>query len=252
MLQSGKDQTLEIYYWASRAYILKSLQVRNMFSEMLSKLPAAGQIDAATFTQKSLDDLYTKIMDELKSTSPPGLGTAHIVFQKDEHPEMFEALRRDGIATFMIRRATSKTTEGPFAHMANVRLTRVRCWAGGLEPGKKHSFTLVHTGRETFVKFTGEEVTVDHDAVPIFYAYWGSDIDPAFERFKFQGEEEAMTLSGKFALIGPFTTWNILVDNKDDREKATSLRVEFDVVKQVFKPRSSNPDAGAQGEHPLI
>ena len=232
----AKDQTLQIYYWASRAYIMKSLEVRDKFSEMLSALPAIGQIDAATFTQASLEQLYDKIIHELKSTGPTGPGAAHIVFRKDTHPKMFAALARDGVATFPIQQATSKSTTGPFARMANVRLTRVRCWAGGLKPGEKHTFTLVHTGHETLVKSTGEEVTVDHDPKTLDYAYIAnSEIDPTLSQFKFQGDEWPMVLTDKWALMGPFTTWNILV-NKEDGAKATSLRVEFDVVHQAFTP----------------
>ena len=63
-----------------------------------------------------------------------------------------------------------------------------------------------------------------------------SEIDPTPDRFKFQGEEEPMPLTGRFALIGPFTTWNILIDDEEDRTRAMSLRVEFDVVHQASKP----------------
>ena len=239
----AKDQTLQIYYLASRAYILKSLEVRDRFSEVLSLLPATGQIDAATFDLKSLDDLYTEIMDELKGTGPTASATAHLVFEKATHPAMFAALARDGVATFAIQQATRTSASSPFANMANIRLTRVRCWAGGLAAGGNHSFTLVHTGRETFVTSRDEVVTVDHDPVLLSYSYRSdAAVDPTPDRFEFKGEEGPMALSGRYALLGPFTTWNIQFDDKKDRAAATSLRVAFDVVHQAFAlPISADP-----------
>jgi hypothetical protein len=233
----AKDQTLNIFYLASRAYIMKSLRVRNMFSEMLRTLPQTGQIDAAAFTQESLQNLYDEVMDNLKLSSPPGPATAAIIFRQNTHPDVFESLAREGIATFSVEKATSKTTKGPFAYMANVRLTKVRCWAGGLQTGEKHHFRLVHSGREIFVSSKGEQLTVDHEPSTLSYAYSSNaTIDPTSEGFEFHGTEEPKPLVGtKFALLGPFTTWHVLIAKKTDWAKATSLRVEFDVVSEGFE-----------------
>jgi hypothetical protein len=231
----AKDQVLYIYYAASRAYILKSLKVRDLFEDMLNELPATGQIDAATIRQGHLDGLYDKVMDELHDPGPSGPCAAHVVFTKSSDPEVFSSLAQDGLATFEIPKATRQRTARPFSGMANVRLTKVRCWAGGLAPGKTHFFKLVHTGRETFVTPGGEDVTVDHDPVFLDYEYRSNAaIDPTPDGFEFTGYEKAMPLTGKFALIGPFTTWNILLDDKEDRAKIESLRVEFDGVHQAF------------------
>ena len=87
-----------------------------------------------------------------------------------------------------------------------------------------------------------EVVTVDHDSKTLDYAYLcDSQIDPTAERFKFQGDEWPMALTDGYAFMGPFTTWNILLDDEEDRKKATSLRVEFDVVHQAFVPKPSGP-----------
>jgi hypothetical protein len=234
----AKDQTLQIYYLASRASVLKSLEVRNLFSDMLSQLPATGQIDAATFSQAKLDYLYNRVMDKLRSAGPAGPCAAHLVFQKRSHPQIFESLARDGLAAFTIR-APRKGTIAPFSGMANVRLTRVRCWAGGLAPKKEHYFKLVHTGRETFVTSDGAEVIVDHKWVHLDYKYRADrPIDPTVDDFKFKGYEEPMPLTGEFALIGPFTTWNVVIDDEDDRAKIDSLRVEFDAMHQTSKPKT--------------
>ncbi|MFO1037510.1 MAG: hypothetical protein U1E45_11740 [Geminicoccaceae bacterium] len=233
----AKDQTLHIFYLASRASVMRSLQARNFFGEMLRTLPDGGQIDAATFTQSSLQDLYDEVLDDLKLSSPTGPGTAALVFTKDTHPEMFAALAKEGVATLAVRKATSKTTRGPFAYMANVRLSRVRCWVGGLSAGEKHHLRLVHSGRETFVSAAGKELTVEHDSCTLAYAYTAStEIDPTAKDFQFHGTEEAKPLAGtKFGLLGPFTTWYLLIDDAEDRVKATSLRVEFDVVYDGFE-----------------
>jgi hypothetical protein len=234
----ARDQTLEIYYLANRAGILKSLTVRNLFSDMLRALPATGRIDAATFTQESLEDVYKKIKDMLSSSGPTGPRTAHIVFEKSTHPAMFAAWARNEVATFTVRRATPKTKSGPFADLANVRLRRVRCWAGGLAPGD-HSFTLQHTGRETFVTSRGKDVTVDHEPKTLDYKYrCNSAIDPTAQDFMYQGEEWPMLLTDEYELLGPFTTWTIALNEQQDRAKATSLRIEFDVVHQAFEPSS--------------
>jgi hypothetical protein len=66
----AKDQTLHIYYLAGRAYLLKSLKVRDRFSEILRALPATGQINAATFDLTSLENLYDNIMDEAQELRP--------------------------------------------------------------------------------------------------------------------------------------------------------------------------------------
>ena len=127
----AKDLTFHINYLASRAYILKSLKVRDYFSEMLKCLPEIGQINHATLTQAQLEHLYGQVMDELGQSGPKGPCTAHVVFQKTSHPKIFESLAGNGLASFPIRQPR-KGTIGPFSGMANVRLTRVRCWAGGL------------------------------------------------------------------------------------------------------------------------
>ncbi len=235
----AKDLTLHIYYLASRAYILKSLKVRNLFSSMLSQLPATGQIDAATLTQGDLEDLYDQVIDELGKSGPDGPCKAHFVFRKSSHPEIFKALAANGVASFTVPKPTRKDARGPFSGLANVRLTKVRCWAGGLAPRKEHYFKLVHTGRETFVTSGGGEVVVNHDAVFLDYKYRpDTAIDPTAEEFDFKGYEELMPLTDGFALIGPFTTWTIVLDDADDRAKIESLRVEFDAMHQTSKPKT--------------
>jgi hypothetical protein len=216
---------------------LKSLKVRNFFSEMLSRLPATGQIDAATLAQEHLEGLYKEVIDHLHESGPDADRTAYVVFHRTSHPDFFTALARDGLASFTIPKPTRKGTIGPFSGMANVRLTRVRCWAGGLAPKKDHCFKLVHTGRETFVTSRGDQVVVDHEPVFLDYEYRpDTAIDPTTEDFEFKGHEKPMPLTGKFALIGPFTTWNIVLDNEDDRAKINSLRVEFDAMHQTLTP----------------
>ena len=152
----------------------------------------------------------------------------------------------------MIRR-DRKATEGPFAYMANVRLTKVRCWAGGLAPGKKHHFSLVHSGRETFVSSAGHAVTVAHEPSTLDYAYiCQTEIDPAAKGFTFDGTEELKPLVGtKFALLGPFTTWYVLVKDKEDRKAATSLRVEFDLVYEGFDAHLPSVDPSSVVPEPL-
>ena len=232
----AKDLTLHINYLASRAYILKSLKIRDYFSEMLKCLPEIGQIDHATLTQAQLEHLYGQVMDELGQSGPKGPCTAHVVFQKTSHPKIFESLAGNGLASFPIRQPR-KGTIGPFSGMANVRLTRVRCWAGGLALKKEHFFKLVHTGCETFVTSGGDEVIVYHAPVFLDYAYRpDTAIDPTIDDFEFKGYEKPMPLTGRFALIGPFTTWNIVLDDTDDRKKIELLRVEFDAMHQVLTP----------------
>ena len=233
------DETLNIFYLAGRAYILKSLEVRNFFSDMLRQLPAIGQIDAATFTQGQLNHLYNTVIDELRKSGPSGPCTAHVVFEKSSHPEIFTALADAGLATIKIPKATRRRTNRPFSGMANVRLTKVRCWAGGLAPRKKHLFTLEHTGHETFVRSDGKEVTVDHHSVFLDYEYQSdAAIDPTKDTFKFKGDEKWMPLTEQFALIGPFTTWNIMLDDEEDRKHIKSLRIEFDAMHDSFHSHS--------------
>ena len=83
----------------------------------------------------------------------------------------------------------------------------------------------------------GDEVIVYHAPVFLDYAYRpDTAIDPTIEDFEFKGYEKPMPLTDRFALIGPFTTWNIVLDDTDDRKKIESLRVEFDAMHQVLTP----------------
>jgi hypothetical protein len=234
----AKEQALFIYYCASRAYILKSLDGRDLFGEMLRDLPAIGLIDAATLEAGSLNELYAHVLNTLGNSGPTSACTASLVFDTKSDPKMFTALAATGVATFNVARTTSDGTAAPFDAMANVRLTQVRCWAGGLQPDPDtmRRIDLIHTGRETFVRTDGSAVTLQHDPVYLDYQYASaSAIDPTAKSFTFTGSDVPMKLDDAFGLIGPFTTWNVRVRDTGTWNQITSLRVEFQAVHQTLK-----------------
>jgi hypothetical protein len=234
----AKEQVLYIYYAASRAYILKSLNARDFFAAMLGELPAIGLIDAATLDAASLNDLYAQVLDELGNSGPTSACSASLVFDRNTDPEMFRALAAKGVATF---RVAPTAPPASFEAMANVRLRQVRCWLGGLQPGADtvRRVDLIHTGRETFVRTDGSSVTLQHDPVYLDYQYSTAEaIDPTAAHFNFTGHDVPMSLDSEFGLIGPFTTWNVRVRDKAIWNQITSLRVEFQAVHQTLMAAS--------------
>jgi hypothetical protein len=229
----SKDLTLRIYYEASRAAMLTSLEPNEFFSGVLQKLPATGQIDSATLEHKDLNDIYDDVLKEINETGPKGSCKAHVVFSVEQNPEVFEELK-DGIIEFTLRCITDKSKKRHFTNYANVRLREVRCWGGGLEPNKAHSFRIIHTGRASFLTTDNEQFTVEHQPKYITYEYTNaSDLDPTGASFVFQGSEDVMHLTDQFALMGPFTRWRIELDNEEDRKRLRSLRVEFAAMGQT-------------------
>jgi hypothetical protein len=125
--------------------------------------------------------------------------------------------------------------------LAQVRLTKIRAWAIGLETGedehgdRMHHIVLTHLGRETVVSVRDEAFEFVHEPVDttVIYnsAFTGSD--KAFR--KGSGTEDG-TLNDPeggtvYADIGPFASWRITIRHKhNDKLRLDTLKdveIEF-------------------------
>lgn len=117
----------------------------------------------------------------------------------------------------------------PFYGIANVRLLIVRVWIeGSITSDDELLIDITHTGKETITRT---------DGVPFSFSH-----DPRYAQFKYNTKTQQVIWDGHigwvdtqtnniYALLGPFTSWQIQVRSKSnhdlDLSKVTSIKMEF-------------------------
>lgn len=120
----------------------------------------------------------------------------------------------------------------PFAGLANVRITKVRCYLHGAKAKPNGHIDeillhITHTGQEQIVSLDREVYTFQHDKrkVPFKYDLKRSTIRIDGDFKALPGEKEV------YALYGPYTTWKIEVEPEYrafiDLSEVTAITLEF-------------------------
>lgn len=126
-----------------------------------------------------------------------------------------------------VRRSTKG---GLFAHMAEVRVTHARVYLHGAAlVGAGHiNLTITHSGKETIVSRQDRVYSFGHVPRDSTFAYEPAG-DQIYIDATFQVSNAGGARDDELALIGPFTTWAIQLNNREevDLEGLTAIEIDF-------------------------
>jgi hypothetical protein len=238
------EQCVEQLYMASRVYTLQFLNLYDAFVDVLGKLatPAApGEMNSAALNT-GLIDLMSQVLQS-KQTRKTSLTKfvsegdhCSVTLTPQKNALLFNMLRAGKAGTFGILRAGPKATidTNPFAAMAEVRLTHIRCRAKGMVTSDNiHCIEITHTGSETFVTEDGVDIQLHHNPVTV----------PCTYNAKTGKQTGDGALDKDHRMIGPFCQWmiNIPASNKGlDLSGLKSIEIEFEGTCRAFAPSLSS------------
>jgi hypothetical protein len=131
------------------------------------------------------------------------------------------------------------TTTGPFAHMAEVRVTRVRVYLKGatVKAGRYLNLTVTHSGPESIVGADDQLYTFTHVPRSSTFAYDPKD-ESIYVDSTFQIATAPDAPKNALALLGPFATWVVQLNNRDaaDLSKLTQIELDFRGFQVPFAP----------------
>ena len=217
----AKERCLTDLFRASRAYVFWQLKPLDLFGDLLrGRRPE--EVDHALLL-RAKGDILKKLEDAWEDLARPPQQFNKITIRLSRLPQVLDTLRKNEAAIFQIEpvRFGMKKSMSPFAGLAQVRLTKIRAWAIGLQTGANdqgnlmHHIVLTHLGRETVVSEWDEALDFVHERVDTTVIYNSAFIgkDKAFQ--KGAGTEDG-TLNDPegntvYADIGPFASWRIAI-----------------------------------------
>ncbi|GCB24420.1 hypothetical protein AAWM_07305 [Aspergillus awamori] len=115
----------------------------------------------------------------------------------------------------------------------DIRLTTMRCFIDGAKTDTGYlDLNLIHTGQESIVNEMGTVHSFDHQPVVTYFRY-------VIETKDYTGPGAVDGIIGtastddQYAMVGPFTTWHILINPANnqglDLSNAKDLYLEFDI-----------------------
>ena len=239
-------------YMASRVFTMQSLQSYDVFADVLGKLTspsAPGEIDSAALNTGLIDLISKKLEDsESQRTSQsdfiPTGNRCSITLTPKTHSLLFNLLKSGESGSFTIPPATPNTTldRNPFARMADVRLTHIRCLAHGMKTGNGSLLIeLTHPGIETFVTEDGGSVRLNHRSTTVSRTYNTVTGLPVGNG----------ALDENHCMIGPFCEWIVRIPRGGntglDFTALESLEIDFEGKSRAF-PETAEPEtAGGLG-----
>jgi hypothetical protein len=240
-------------YMASRVFTMQSLQFYDVFVDVLGNLGSSsdpGEISSAALNTGLIDLISQDLESSQKDRSSPSDfvpngNRCRITLTPTTHPILFKTLKSGKPGTFSILPPTPDTTleRSPFARMADVRLTHIRCLAGGMWTSDGiQAFELTHPGIETFVSEDARAVRLNHGPLTMSRIY-----DTKTNVHNGNG-----ALPEEHRMIGPFCEWIISIPSGShselDLSNLDSLKIEFEGSSRPFAPRAEpEPSAGAVG-----
>lgn len=247
----AQERCIHQLYMASRVFTMQSLQFYDVFADRLGSLtsPAApGEINSEALNT-GLIDLISEDLEswQNKRTSPskfvPNGNRCRITLSRKKNLILIKMLQSGKPGTFSILPPDPNTTleNNPFARMADVRLTHIRCSAEGMVTSDNvQSFEITHPGIETFVSEDGHPVRVNHGPLTMSRIYNATT----------GVHTEGGALPENHSMIGPFCEWIISIPKASndglDLSKLTSLTMEFEGLSRPFAADTEQP-AGAVG-----
>ncbi len=226
-----QTQVMETLYLTERAFLFWGLSDSKPVTEIL-RVNKTADINAALLetAQSSILSAYGKTIEKYGMNAQEFPARQYEVgvlwFLNQDQVEGFKG-RYDGEYRVMFKisavEADTDKTENDFAGMADVRLTKVRVWINGakVDKGKDGrnllTVTLTHTGDpDTILDQNNNQFPFIHDSKSMLISY---DLE-VFEK-------EGMTMNlfedgdigqkdngSTYALVGPFTWWQVSVHEK--------------------------------------
>lgn len=265
-----RDQLMELLYQMTRAYQFRALDNTNLIAKYMSEkalTPATmttSTISTLYATSDSTGNLKSGIawewykaqerMGEFQTSDFPKQDNtwgAQYHFTAPEILETFKQVRtltnKTQVHSVSLSIPTvypNSTADYALAGMSDIRLTNVRAWLDGVrvvgveEPNDPPRLLvdIVHTGDESIVNPAGKPFSFTHAKVTKFFSY-APDKLPADSRIFPQDAIFADSVIEKtgaqptYALIGPFTTWEVRLRNSyvnrvgllDEMKNSTAL-----------------------------
>jgi hypothetical protein len=236
---------------ASRVFTMQSLQFYDVFADVLGSLTssaAPGEINSAALNTGLIDLISQDLESRQRERSSPSKfmpngNRCRITLTRKTHLILIKMLEKGKPGTFSILPPTPDTTleKNPFARMADVRLTHIRCSAEGMATSDNfQSFEITHPGIETFVSEDGRPVRVNHGPLTMSRIYNSTT----------GVHTEGGALPENHCMIGPFCEWIVSIpsasNNELDLRKLNSLTIEFEGLSRPFVAKEE-PSAGAVG-----
>jgi hypothetical protein len=225
----ARNQIIEMLDLTTRAYRFWSLSDHHSLSSIYEgkSLP---QINYATLLAIKNQLISASLRTEESFGTDSSAFKGLIYELSPEDVEFFIGLKQ---AMILIPTVTLGTTlkngdsMNPFARMANVRVKQVRVWIDGVKTADNQvRVHISHLGKEEIVSQSGEVFSFTHEPVNKPFIYKLDSLE-VIEEVNF-GMKEGKS---NYAALGPFTTWNISVNDDDnnqlDLSEVTGIRLEF-------------------------
>ena len=232
----AQAQVMERLYLTERAFLFWGLS----YSKPVSKLFSGCDIPAINCallkeSQSSILSAYSDAIEiyGIDAQAFPAKKRAKkgIIWEltKDQINTFIEGYQGEYSVMFKIPpvRKDSQKDSNPFTPLTNVRITKVRAWIDGATTSDNElSVIISHTGKETIIDKRDYSFDFYHDPRKVIFKYntqHGGIIE--------DGDIGHAENDSNYALIGPFTFWEISIKAKDnkgmDLSKVSAIRIEF-------------------------
>ncbi|WP_027086557.1 hypothetical protein [Cohnella panacarvi] len=222
-------QIFEMLYLTTRAYnfwALEHTQLSDVLGGNVKEVTYAGLLNA----QNKMVGLYQDAIKQFGTNCSPFPADGHkgITFKLTPLQLAFMRTNYEAMVNIPLEKHEADA-KSPFAGLANVRITKVRCYLNGAKakPGAPDSeilLNITHSGQEQLISRNNAVYQFHHDKREVPFRYDLNDetivIDGGFGE-SLPGEKTP------YALFGPYTTWKIEVD------KSFRSRIDLSELKEV-------------------
>jgi hypothetical protein len=232
------ERCVEQLYIASRVYTLRSLNLYDAFGDALARLAGAedGELDSTALDTGLIDFIGQTLSAKQKPRTTrerfvPDGRHCSLTLTPDRYALLFRMLRggKPGQFRLLLAKPDTQIEDNPFAGMADVRLTHIRCFAKGMKTSDDvHTIEISHPGIEAFVTEDGRQLQFRH-----------SDVQHAFRYNAKTGRSTGNgALDEDHTSIGPFCEWTLAIPAKAnaglDLSGLESITVEFEGTWRKF------------------
>lgn len=223
-------QIFEMLYLTTRAYnfwALEHTQLSDVLGGSVKEVTYAGLLGA----QNKILGLYKDAIGLFGTNCShfPANQQKGISFKLTPHQLDFMKKNYEAMVSIPLQKHEADT-KSPFAGLADVRITKVRCFLNGAKakqgaPNSEVLLNITHSGQEQLISRDNAIYNFHHDKREVPFQYDLNDtasvvIDGNFGE-SFHGEKTP------YALYGPYTTWKIEVD------KSFRSRIDLSELKEV-------------------
>jgi hypothetical protein len=244
-IYAARSQVMETLDLTARAYRFWALSDTNLLSAAYGGKPPP-EIGSAELVgaQTAILDAYQQAIEGFGTNAsafpPTPKGTGLIVHVPAGTVQLLPAINQLMVTIPVVKPGTT-AEQSPFAGMADVRVTLVRAWIDGVKTSSGQvQVRITHTGREQIASAAGAIYTFTHEPVTKLFKYViGGGGGGVIEEANFGcAQTTADDQTAIYAALGPFTTWQIKVEEADnpglDLSALTGVRLEFHGTNLAF------------------